>query len=199
MLVLGLRLGLPLLILRFPLVGTLLCAGLDVADYSFMGASENYQQLDKLLDTYYLSFAAITVLRWKDNLARKIALGAYTWRVLGVLLVLLADQRWMLMVFPNFFEPFFVFYLLYVHLAKKDTLFTSRWAIVSVTAVLLIPKLIQEYILHIYQPATSQAPAWVTYIVEHFAWAAAPLYILPPAVALAWYVWHARRQHPPLP
>jgi len=191
--VLCLRLGLPLLILRFPLIGTLLCAVVDVADYSFMGTSESYQQLDKLLDTYYLSFAAITVLRWKDGLARKIALGVYAWRVLGVLLVLLADQRWLLMVFPNFFEPFFVFYLLYVYLSKKDVLFTSRWVVITVTAVLLIPKLIQEYILHIYQPAANQAPAWITYIVEHFAWAAAPLYLLPPLVALTYYTWRARR------
>ena len=189
---LALRLLIPLLILRFPLTGVLLSALADVMDYSFMGGGANYQQLDKLLDTYYLSLAAITVLRWKDSLAKRIALGMYTWRVLGILLVLFTDQRWLLMIFPNFFEPFFVFYLLYVYLSKNNKLFVSGWIIAAVTATLLIPKLIQEYVLHIYQPAPDLAPAWITYLIEHFAWTAIPLYILPPLTILVVCVWRAR-------
>jgi hypothetical protein len=188
-----LRLIVPLLILRLPLIGLLTSALIDVADYSFMGDSPHYQQLDKLLDTYYLSFAALTALRWKDTAARRIALGAYLWRVVGVAFVLLADQRWLLMIFPNFFEPIFVFYLLYAYLSKNDKLFTSRWAIAIVTVVLLVPKLVQEYILHIYQPAPDLAPNWVTYVVNHFAWAAVPLYILPPLAVLCYYIWRTRR------
>jgi hypothetical protein len=190
-----LRLLVPLLILRFPLIGVILSAGIDVVDYTYLGNLADYQLLDKLLDTYYLSFAAITVLKWKDVVARKIALAAYAWRILGVLLVILTDQRWLLVIFPNFFEPLFVFYLLYVFLSKNNKLFTSRWIVIITVAVLLIPKLIQEYILHIYQPAPALAPQWITYIVDHFAWFAAPLYILPPALVLGWYTWRARRVH----
>lgn len=189
---LALRLLIPLLILRFPLTGVLLSALADVTDYSFMGNTTNYQQLDKLLDTYYLSLAAITVLRWKDNLAKRIALCAYAWRVLGVLLIFLTDQRWLLMIFPNFFEPLFVFYLLYVYLSKNNKLFVSGWIIAAVAATLLIPKLIQEYVLHIYQPAPDLAPAWITYLIEHFAWTAIPLYILPPLAILVTCIWRAR-------
>lgn len=192
LLVLGLRLALPLLILRFPLIGVLLCAGLDVIDYSFMGNLADYQLLDKLLDTYYLSFAALTVLRWQDRAARNIALVAYSWRVLGVLLIFLVDQRWLLLTFPNFFEPFFVFYLLYTYLARNKQLFQTASRIVAVTIVLLIPKLIQEYILHIYQPAPQLAPSWITYIANHFAWTAAPLYVLPPLILMGLYVFRDR-------
>jgi hypothetical protein len=192
MIVLALRLLAPLLILRFPLVGVLISASIDVADYSFMGNIAEYQLLDKLLDTYYLSLAALTVIRWKDGWAKKIALGAYAWRVLGIILILLLDQRWLLMAFPNFFEPLFVFYLLYTYLSKTSRLFTSGWVVATVVTTLLIPKLVQEYILHIYQPAPNAAPAWVTYIVDHFAWAAIPLYIVPPLIVLGVCIVRAR-------
>jgi hypothetical protein len=191
---LTLRLLVPLLILRFPLTGILLSALVDVTDYSFLGSAVNYQQLDKLLDTYYLSLAAITVLRWKDGLAKRIALGAYAWRVLGVLLVLLTDQRWLLMVFPNFFEPLFVFYLLYVYLSKNTKLFTSGWIIAAITVTLLIPKLVQEYVLHIYQPSPESAPAWTTFLIDNLAWTAIPLYILPPIIVLIVCIIQARRR-----
>lgn len=188
------RLLLPLLILRFPLTGILLSALADVADYSFTRNVTDYQQLDKLLDTYYLSLAAITVLRWKDGVAKRIALGAYIWRVIGLGLVLLTDQRWLLFAFPNFFEPFFVFYLLFVYLSRSTKLMISGWTIALVTITLLVPKLIQEYILHIYQPAPHTAPAWVTYVAEHFAWAALPLYILPLLVVLVAYVVRTKKK-----
>lgn len=190
--VLALRLLIPLIILRFPLTGLLLSAFADVTDYSFIGDMSNYQQIDKLLDTYYLSLAAFTVLRWKDGLAKKIALGAYAWRVIGVALVLLTDQRWLFTVFPNFFEPLFVFYLLYVYLSKNSRLFTSGWVISLVAITLVIPKLVQEYVLHVYLPDSQAAPDWITHMIENFAWAAVPLYLLPPLTVLAVYVWRAR-------
>lgn len=186
------RLLVPLLILRFPLTGLLLSAVADVTDYSFLGTAVNYQYIDKLLDTYYLSLAAITVLRWKDTFARRFALGAFAWRLIGVALVFLTDQRWLLMIFPNFFEPLFVFYLLYVYLSKNNKLFTSGWIVGAVTATLLIPKLVQEYVLHIYQPNPQAAPSWITYLYEHFAWTAIPLYILPPLTVLAVCIRRAR-------
>src|SRR5690554_3989273 len=107
--VVAVRLLLPLLILRFPLVGVLLCALVDVYDYHFIGGNGWYQHVDKLLDVYYLSFAAFTVLRWHDVIAKRIALWSYVYRIIGVALVILTDQRWLLVLFPNFFEPFFIF------------------------------------------------------------------------------------------
>jgi len=192
LIMLALRLLAPLLILRFPLIGILLCAGIDVVDYSFMGSMADYQLLDKLLDTYYLGFAAITVFRWKDVWARRIVLGAYIWRLIGVILVFATDQRWLLMVFPNFFEMFFIFYLLFIHISKHTKLVTSGAITSLIIAVLLIPKLVQEYVLHIYQPSPQTAPGWTTYIIEHFAWAALPLALLPPLVVLAYCIWQAR-------
>jgi len=190
---LAMRLLVPLIILRFPLTGVLLSALVDVNDSAFLGSDVDYQQLDKLLDTYYLSLAALTALRWKDGLARRIALGAYAWRSFGVALVFLTDQRWLLMVFPNFFEPLFVFYLLYVYLSKKDRLFTSGWVVAIVAAVLLIPKIVQEYLLHIYLPAPDTTPVWAVYLVDHFAWAALPLYVIPPLAVLVVCVLRAKK------
>lgn len=192
------RLLIPLLILRFPLTGTLLSALADITDYSFLGTAVNYQFIDKLLDTYYLSLAAITVLRWKDGVAKRIALGAYAWRVIGVALVLFTDQRWLLFVFPNIFEPLFVFYLLYVYLSKNNKLFTSGWVVAFVTITLFVPKLVQEYVLHIYQPNPQAAPQWAitTYdYLAQFAWVAIPLYVLPPLIVLAVCVWRARTKN----
>lgn len=188
------RLLMPLIILRFPLIGILLCAGSDVVDYPYLGTIENYQLLDKLLDTYYLSFAAIAALRWKDIWVRRIALGAYVWRVIGVALLFATDQRWLLMVFPNFFEMFFIFYLLYIHLSKRTQLISSNAIAGIIIFILLIPKMVQEYILHVYQPSPQSAPNWITYLVEHFAWTALPLTALPPLCVLAYCIWRAKKQ-----
>lgn len=194
--VIALRLVVPLFILRFPFVGVISCALLDVYDYHFIGQYEWYQAVDKLLDLYYLGFAAFTVLRWQDITSKWIALSAYAYRVVGVVLVMTLDQRWLLMVFPNFFEPFFVFYLLYVYLSKSTQMLTKKWIIAAVVAVLLIPKLVQEYILHVYQPNQEAAPEWVAQVIqmlEQVAWIGFPLYVLPPIALLAYLVLKARK------
>lgn len=187
--VVAVRLLLPLLILRFPLVGVLLCALVDVYDYHFIGGNGWYQHVDKLLDVYYLSFAAFTVLRWHDVIAKRIALWSYVYRIIGVALVILTDQRWLLVLFPNFFEPFFIFYLVFVYVSGTKQMIVSKGVLLLIAASLLIPKLIQEYVLHIYQPNPAMVPEWVTHIVATFQemkGAVILLYLLPPAAALAW-------------
>lgn len=196
--VIALRFLLPLCILRFPLVGVIACAMLDVYDYHFIGGYEWYQVVDKLLDIYYLGIAAFTVLKWQDITAKWIALSAYLYRVVGVVLTMTLDQRWLLMVFPNFFEPFFIFYLLFVYMSKTTKMLTSRWIAVAVIAVLLLPKLVQEYVLHVYQPNQEAAPVWMTRFIQHLeqiAWVGIPLYVLPPAMLLLYLVFKARRSN----
>lgn len=193
--VIALRLVVPIFILRFPLIGIVACALLDVYDYHFIGGYDWYQTVDKLLDMYYLGFAAFTVLRWQDMTAKWIALCAYTYRSIGVILVIILDQRWLLMVFPNFFEPFFIFYLLFVHLSRSTKMLTKKWIVAAVIAVLLVPKLIQEYVLHIYQPNQEAAPLWIAHLIQHLeqiAWIGIPLYVLPPVLLLVYLVLRAR-------
>ena len=57
--------------------------------------------------------------------------------------------RWLLLVFPNLFENFFIFELVRQKYFSHWKLTGKRLAIVLV--ILLIPKMIQEYILHFLQ------------------------------------------------
>lgn len=68
--VLGLRLTVPLTILRWPLVGGLLAIAADTVDilfFQFFGFPSfiGYHELDKLLDTYYLILEVIVAQRWR--------------------------------------------------------------------------------------------------------------------------------------
>jgi hypothetical protein len=156
--VIALRLVVPLSILRWPLAGALLAMGLDALDVvlvdwlaGIFGEAPEfgpfYAQIDKWLDTWYLSLEAIVAWRWPEPLLRRTALGLFAWRVIGVLLFELTAVRPLLVVFPNLFENFFLYVLI-----------TKRWAstlvprtmpqLVLVLAILFIPKAIQEWALH---------------------------------------------------
>ncbi len=148
------RLVVPLSIVRYPFWGFLLSAYIDVIDYPFLPLQTDtditsYHIWDKILDTYYLALAAYTSLSWKDPIARKISITSFLYRAFGVLLFVLTQFRPLLFVFPNFFELYFLFYLIYRFFAKKDILFTSRKTEVIVILAILIPKLVQEYFMHV--------------------------------------------------
>ncbi len=146
-----LRLVLPFSILRWPLIGVLASSILDFNDYYYLKQSgfdmHQYQIWDKILDTYYLGFAAYIALGWKENLARRIAIGSFLYRAFGVLLVIITNTRELLLFFPNFFENFFIFYLIY-HLFRKLNLFINKKILTLVVSSILIPKLLQEYLMH---------------------------------------------------
>ncbi len=148
------RLLVPFSILRWPLLGIALSAYVDGIDYGNLPLRttedyESYQVWDKLLDIYYLGFAAYTSFFWKDSIAKAVSLVSFLYRFIGVVLFVVLDSRIMLFVFPNFFENFFVFYLLFVAFAKKKILFTSLASGIAITLSILLPKLMQEYFMHI--------------------------------------------------
>ncbi len=148
-----LRLVVPLLILRRPLVGGLLCMLLDGADVIIVdligpgGMGNFYHALDKYLDLYYLGLEALVSLRWKERLPRQTSLVLYLYRLVGVIIFELTGIRLVLVFFPNLFENWFLFYLVRCHLFPRLRLDT--WPrVLAALALLYIPKFFQEYVLH---------------------------------------------------
>ena len=148
-----LRLVVPLLILRRPLVGGLLCMLLDGADVIIVdlfgpgGMGNFYHALDKYLDLYYLGLEAFVSLRWKERLPRQTSVGFYLYRLVGVIIFELTGIRLVLVFFPNLFENWFLFYLVRCRLFPHLQLGT--WPrVLAALALLYIPKFFQEYVLH---------------------------------------------------
>jgi hypothetical protein len=182
------RLVVPLSILVRPLTGTVLAVLLDIADYRFIPIRTEadyhfYQYWDKILDSYYLGLAAYTARFWKDRLARQIAIGAFFYRLFGVGLFLLSANQQFLFFFPNFFENFFLFYLIYTRLTKRQILLTSKRVVAGVVLVILIPKLIQEYFVHVLQKVPSQLVDYDRVLVDATLLIG---YLLIPALMLLW-------------
>ncbi|RMD67648.1 hypothetical protein D6817_00845 [Candidatus Pacearchaeota archaeon] len=148
--VLLLRLIVPLSIFRWPFWGTIVSAIVDaldvvLVDFIGMGSFAHYHNLDKILDLYYLSFAFIVSLRW-EALARNTSIVLYIYRLIGSLLFEITGARILLFIFPNMFEMFFWFEAWRQRYKPKWKLTKKRLAITLL--IMLIPKMIQEYILH---------------------------------------------------
>ena len=148
------RLLVPLSILRWPLVGGLLSLVADALDIVIatllereLGLPElwRYHQLDKYLDTYYLTFEVVVAQRWA-GLPRLIATALFAYRVVGVVLFEATDVRVFLFFFPALFEFFFLFYTAVQRFVPEYELTPRRLAIWL--AVLLVPKMVQEYFIH---------------------------------------------------
>lgn len=152
------RFGAALLILKWPLFGILLSALADGVDWDYLHVTKNfnydfYNTWDKVMDTTYLTVAAITAIRWKDVIARRIAIFLYAFRLSGVLLFFLSQIKPLLFFFPNIFENFFIWYLVYVRFFakynKKQVIPKSVFVWTIIVASIAIPKIIHEYVMHI--------------------------------------------------
>ena len=72
---------------------------------------EGYQSYDKALDVYYLTIAYLSTLRnWKNLFGFELDRFLFYYRILGVALFELTQLRPLLVIFPNTFEYFFIFY-----------------------------------------------------------------------------------------
>ncbi|MCH7585032.1 MAG: hypothetical protein IH941_07710 [Acidobacteria bacterium] len=153
LLIVVLRLLLPLTILRWPLVGGILALVADALDIVLaslvdLGGLSNYHQLDKYLDTYYLGLEAIVAQRWLA-LPRWTATLLFGYRLIGVVLFEATNIRLFLFVFPALFENFFLFYAVLLQFFPDYDLTPRRLAFWL--AILLVPKMVQEYVLHYQQ------------------------------------------------
>lgn len=148
------RFLLPLFILRYPLPAILGCLVVDAADQSIFqmltdDPMPGYQTYDKALDVFYLAIAYISSMRnWRDATAFAVARFLYLYRLVGVTLFELLDQRWLLLVFPNTFEYFFIAYE--AIRTRWNPLRLSKKAIYLMAAVIWVfIKLPQEWWIHI--------------------------------------------------
>jgi hypothetical protein len=154
------RLLLPLAIPRYPLPGILASLLLDGIDQTIFQAFTNlpltdYQGYDKALDIYYLSMAYISTLRnWGNLFAVRLARFLLYWRLAGVALFELTQLRALLLVFPNTFEYFYIFYEL-CRLRWEPGRIRKEVLLGAAAAIWIGLKLPQEYWLHIAQGDTT--------------------------------------------
>jgi hypothetical protein len=201
----------PLTIPRFPFPGIIASLILDAVDQTifqqFPGLDlEGYQGYDKALDIYYLAIAYITTLRnWSNHFAFQVSRFLFYWRLVGVALFELTQLRWLLLVFPNTFEYFFIFYEAY-RLRWDPERMSKRLAIGAAAFIWIVIKLPQEYWIHIGQIDTTdwiktglfKVPAdtsW-TVIVRTWPWVFVVAFLVVAALLIAVW-WVARRRLPP--
>lgn len=92
LIVIAIRLTVPLLIFRYTLLGGLAAVAVDALDVVIIeviglgGFGGHYSQLDKALDTYYLTIELVVAWGWVNPWTRIPAIVFYAHRVLGVIL-----------------------------------------------------------------------------------------------------------------
>jgi len=146
-----LRLLSPLLLLFSPQAALLFSFFLDAIDgdllETFVGFKRiTYQKYDKLLDSWWLFFVMIYLLQI-DVSHLGWFLFLFLYRMLGVLIMMIRNEEWLLFVFPNVFESVFAIYLFFPGWIE--------WRIydifppIPIVVILTIIGLIREYWLHV--------------------------------------------------
>jgi hypothetical protein len=152
------RLFVPLLIPRFPLA-IIAALIIDAVDNSILAAFTSvdlgpdgpYQSFDKALDIYYLAIAYTTTLRnWTNLGAVRVAQFLFYYRLVGVLLFELYDERALLLIFPNTFEYFFIAYEA-IRTRFDPGRRSVRFWVITAAAIWVFVKLPQEYWIHVAQ------------------------------------------------
>ncbi|MGX7678487.1 hypothetical protein ACSMXN_06290 [Jatrophihabitans sp. DSM 45814] len=164
--VVALRVIVPLLIPRFPLPAILAALVIDGVDQtvfqSWLSAStwaqlENgYQGYDKALDVFYLTIAYTATMRnWKNPSALRWAQFLWLYRLVGVTTFEILHNasapeswRWLLLVFPNTFEYFFIAYEA-IRLRWDPRRLSPRSIAALVAFIWIFIKLPQEWWIHV--------------------------------------------------
>jgi hypothetical protein len=137
-------------VLRWPFYGALVAIAVDQSDLFIMnlvdaGGVKDYQTFDKYLDqAYLLTFLAIA-LRWRGY-ERGVAAGLYSFRLAGFVAFELTQSRSVLLLFPNFFEPWFVLIAARHHFHWEQRL--RGRGLVALCVFLAALKLAHEYAVH---------------------------------------------------
>ena len=149
------RFALPLLIPRYPLPAILACLVLDAVDQTIFQAfgydPPFYQSYDKAMDVFYLSVAYLASLRnWTSQAAVGISRFLFFFRQIGVVAFELTGLRFLLLLFPNTFEYFFIAYEA-IRTRWNPARFGLKFWVVVAGAIWVFIKLPQEYWIHIAQ------------------------------------------------
>jgi hypothetical protein len=183
--VVGARLFVPLFIPRFPLPAIVLALVIDAADQTIFQTylshglwdriQDEYQGYDKSLDVYYLSMAYVATMRnWANRTALLTAQVLWLYRLAGVTLFEVVHDaadpsswRWLLLVFPNTFEYFFIAYEA-IRL-RWDPRRMSPQLVVGIAAFIWVfIKLPQEWWIHVAQLDLSDeidAHGWIKGVI----------------------------------
>lgn len=151
--VIFLRLFVPLLILRFWVTGGIVSMLLDGADVIITdaldmgGFGDHYAELDKVLDSYYLTLELLVAFGWRNAWARLPAVALFAYRLVGVVLFELSEARIFLFIFPNMFENWWLYVVVVMKWFPRAVPHDRRTVIIPMLA-LLVPKMAQEYLLH---------------------------------------------------
>jgi hypothetical protein len=150
----------PLAIPFYPLPGVVIALVVDAIDQTVFQQFTNlplggYQGYDKALDIYYLVIAYISTLRnWTNHFAFRLSRFLLYYRLVGVTLFELVHWRPLMLIFPNTFEYFFIFYEAY-RLRWAPSRMTRRLVIGAAAAIWIFIKLPQEYWIHVAQLDTT--------------------------------------------
>lgn len=154
--VVGARLLVPLLIARFPVPAILACLVIDAADQTVFEQHTSldlaeYQTYDKALDVYYLTLAYVATIRnWAGGPDFLVGQVLWYYRLVGVALFEATSARWMLLVFPNTFEYYFIAIELY-RVCRDPNRLTLRQVAGVAAVIWVVIKLPQEWWIHVAQ------------------------------------------------
>lgn len=154
LIVIAVRLAVPLLIFRYQLTGAILAMLVDATDVILIeliglgGFGDHYAQLDKLLDSYYYVIEVIVAWGWVNQWARWPAIVLFFYRVAGAVLFEVTGERALLFVFPNLFENWWLYIVVIDRWWPRLRPHSVRSVAVPLV-LLLVPKLAQEYLLHV--------------------------------------------------
>ncbi len=148
------RLSLPLFIPKYPLPAILACLVVDGVDQTVFQTFtrlnlDGYQSYDKALDIYYLVIAYLSTLRnWRSHPAFQISRFLLYYRLIGVMAFEITGWRPLLLIFPNTFEYFFIYYEGLRSRWNPLRYGPAYWLIVA-AAIWVFIKLPQEWWIHI--------------------------------------------------
>jgi hypothetical protein len=137
-------------VLRWPFYGAILAILVDQSDLFMMnlidlGGVNDYQTFDKYLDQVYILCFLIVALRWQGY-ERNVAVVLFAYRLVGFVAFEITESRDVLLLFPNFFEFWFVLIAAKHEFGWEESLRGRRLA--AVVAALVALKLFQEYAIH---------------------------------------------------
>lgn len=175
-LVIAARFFVPLAIPRYPIPAGIAALAIDGVDQTIFQVFTTlplagYQSYDKALDVYYLSIAYLSTLRnWTNLAAFAMSRFLFYYRLAGTLLFEVLQLRALLLLFPNTFEYFFLFYE-GVRLRWNPKRLSVAAVIGAAFAIWVFIKVPQEYWIHIAQfDATDMLKTWVFGMPLDAAW-----------------------------
>lgn len=148
------RFVVPLLIPRYPLPAIMCCALIDACDQSIFKQFTHvhlseYQAYDKALDVFYLSVAYVSTLRnWVSGDLVRVATALWYFRLIGVVLFEFTGERWLLVVFANTFEYFFIA-VEWFRLTRDPRRLSQHRIVRLVVGIWILIKIPQELELHV--------------------------------------------------